>query len=112
MAGSSLGRRLGAEALGSAFLLATVIGSGIMGERLAGGNVALALLGNTLPTGAMLVVLIMLIIAGASLAFRGLASDRMRSWAGENILWIFIAAAVLGAASGLFAWFVNFDFGF
>ena len=62
--------------------------------------------------GAMIVVLIMLIIAGASLAFRGLASDRMRTWAGENILWIFIAAAVLGAASGLFQWFVNFDFGF
>ena len=52
------------------------------------------------------------IIAGASLAFRGLASDRVRTWAGENILWIFIAAAVLGAASGLFQWFVNFDFGF
>ena len=34
------------------------------------------------------------------------------TWAGENILWIFIAAAVLGAASGLFQWFVNFDFGF
>ena len=41
-----------------------------------------------------------------------LASDRVRTWAGENILWIFIAAAVLGAASGLFQWFVNFDFGF
>lgn len=40
--------------------------------------------------GAMLVVLIMLIIAAASLAFRGLASDRMRTWAGENILWIFV----------------------
>ena len=62
--------------------------------------------------GAMLVVLIMLIIAGCALAFRGLANDRVRSWAGESILWIFIAAAVLGAASGLFQWFVNFDFGF
>src|SRR5690554_3798137 len=62
--------------------------------------------------GAMLVVLIMLIIAAAALAFRGLASDRVRSWAGENIMWIFVAAAILGAASGLFAWFVNFDFGF
>ncbi len=51
-------RRLLAEALGTAFLLATVIGSGIMGVKLAGGNVALALLGNTLPTGAILVVLI------------------------------------------------------
>jgi glycerol uptake facilitator-like aquaporin len=53
-----LPRRLVAEALGTAFLLATVVGSGIMAERLAGGNLALALLGNTIPTGAMLVVLI------------------------------------------------------
>lgn len=62
--------------------------------------------------GAMIVVFIMLLLAGAALAFRGLASDRVRSWAGENIMWIFIAAAVLGAANGLFGWFVNFDFGF
>ena len=48
-----LARRLGAEALGTAFLLATVVGSGIMAQKLAGGNVALALLGNTLPTGAI-----------------------------------------------------------
>ena len=51
-------RRLAAEALGTALLLAIVIGSGIMGERLAGGNDAIALLGNTLATGAGLVVLI------------------------------------------------------
>jgi glycerol uptake facilitator-like aquaporin len=51
-------QRIAAEALGTGLLLATVIGSGIMGERLAGGNVALALLGNTLATGAILVVLI------------------------------------------------------
>lgn len=53
-----LSRRLAAEALGTALLLAIVVGSGIMGERLAGGNVAVALLGNTLATGAGLVVLI------------------------------------------------------
>ncbi len=53
-----LAHRLAAEALGTALLLAIVIGSGIMGERLAGGNVAIALLGNTLATGAGLVVLI------------------------------------------------------
>ena len=47
-----------AEFIGTAFLLATVVGSGIMAENLAGGNVALALLGNTIPTGAILVVLI------------------------------------------------------
>ena len=49
-------QRLGAELFGSALLLATVIGSGIMGERLSGGNVAIALLGNIIPTGAILVV--------------------------------------------------------
>jgi len=54
----TLSRRLVAEFVGTALLLAVVIGSGIMGERLAGGNVAIALLGNTLATGAGLVVLI------------------------------------------------------
>ena len=63
----SLSRRLAAEGLGTALLVATVVGSGVMGERLAGGNVALALLGNTLPTGAILVVLILALgpISGA-----------------------------------------------
>lgn len=61
---------------------------------------------------AMIVVFVMLIVAIAALAFRGLAPERVRTWAGENIAWIFIAAALLGAASGLFQWFVNFDFGF
>ena len=55
----NLARRLCSEGLGSAFLLAVVIGSGIMGERLAGGNVAIALLGNTLATGAGLLALIL-----------------------------------------------------
>jgi len=55
----SLGRRLVAEALGTALLLAVVVGSGIMGERLAGGNVAVALLANTLATGAGLVAMIL-----------------------------------------------------
>lgn len=54
-----LRRRVVAEALGTAFLLATVIGSGIMGERLCGGNVAIALLANTVATGAGLVALIL-----------------------------------------------------
>ena len=53
-----MGRKLAAEAIGTAFLLVAVVGSGIMAERLAGGNAALALLGNTLATGAALVVLI------------------------------------------------------
>jgi glycerol uptake facilitator-like aquaporin len=54
-----LSRRVVAEALGTAFLLAAVVGSGIMGERLAGGNVAIALLANTIATGAALVALIL-----------------------------------------------------
>lgn len=55
---ASLSRKLVAEALGTALLLAVVVGSGIMGEQLAAGNTAVALLGNTLATGAALVVLI------------------------------------------------------
>lgn len=54
----ALGQRLTAEGLGSFFLFATVIGSGVMAEALAGGNIAIALLGNTLATGAILFVLI------------------------------------------------------
>ncbi len=55
---ASLTRRLCAEALGTAFLLIAVVGSGIMAERLAGGNMAVALLANAIATGAALVVLI------------------------------------------------------
>jgi glycerol uptake facilitator-like aquaporin len=55
---STLTRRIAAEALGTAFLLAAIVGSGVMGERLAYGNVAIALLANTIATGAALVVLI------------------------------------------------------
>jgi glycerol uptake facilitator-like aquaporin len=63
----NLSRRLFAEATGTAILVATVVGSGIMAERLAGGNQAIALLCNTIPTGAILVVLISILgpISGA-----------------------------------------------
>ena len=66
---ATLLRRAVAEAIGTALLLAAVVGSGIMGERLAGGNVALALLANTLATGAALVALILTFgsISGAHL---------------------------------------------
>ena len=66
-AGFSLAQRLTAEALGTGLLVATVVGSGIMAENLAGGNIALALLGNTIPTGTILVVLILALgpISGA-----------------------------------------------
>jgi glycerol uptake facilitator-like aquaporin len=64
-----LARRLAAEFLGTAFLVAAVVGSGIMGERLAGGNIAIALLANTIATGAALVALILAFgpISGAHL---------------------------------------------
>ena len=66
------GQRLGAEIVGAAFLLATVVGSGVMAERLAGGNAAIALLGNTIPTGAILYVLITMFgpVSGARISTR------------------------------------------
>src|SRR6202043_195953 len=62
-----LSTRLLSEALGTAILVATVVGSGIMAEKLAGGNQAIALLGNTIPTGAILIVIITILgpISGA-----------------------------------------------
>jgi len=98
-------RRVIAEALGTALLLAIVIGSGIMGERLAGGNTAIALLGNTLATGAGLVVLITLFgpLSGAhfnpavTLAF---AARREIGWmmAGG-----YVVAQLVGAVLGVYA---------
>lgn len=66
---SPLSRRIAAEFLGTAFLVAAVVGSGIMGERLSGGNVAIALLANTIATGAALaaLILVFLPISGAHL---------------------------------------------
>ena len=101
--GFSFGRRLFAEALGTALLLAVVIGSGVMGERLAGGNVAIALLGNTLATGAGLVVLITVFgpISGAhfnpavSLAF---ALRREIAWSAALA---YVAAQLTGGVVGV-----------
>lgn len=101
----SLGRRLAAEALGTALLLAVVVGSGIMGQRLAGGNDAIALLGNTLSTGAALVVLISVFgpVSGAhfnpavSLTF---ALRREISW---RLAAAYAAVQIAGAVLGVFA---------
>jgi len=98
-------RRIVAEALGTAFLLAAVVGSGIMGERLAQGNTAIALLANTLATGAALVVLILTFgpVSGAhfnpavTLAELALGNIRGREVAG------YIAAQVTGAVAGVAA---------
>jgi glycerol uptake facilitator-like aquaporin len=100
-----LPQRLAAEALGTAFLLAAVVGSGIMAQRLAGGNVALALLGNTLPTGAILVVLITIFgpVSGAhfnpavSLAFALRRELRWRPMGG------YVVAQLAGGMAGVWA---------
>ncbi len=99
----SPGRRLFAEALGTGMLLAIVIGSGIMAERLAGGNVAIALLGNTLPIAAGLVALIIVFgpVSGAhfnpavSLAFA------LRREISPGLALAYAAAQVAGAIAGV-----------
>lgn len=99
------GRRLTAEGLGTAFLLATVVGSGIMGERLAGGSVGLALLANTLATGAGLVALI-LTFGPVSGAHFNPAVTLSEAWLGR-IEWRdvlpYIVAQVIGAFAGVAA---------
>jgi glycerol uptake facilitator-like aquaporin len=100
-----LGRRLFAEFLGTALLLAVVIGSGIMGARLSGGNDALALLGNTLATGAGLVVLIAVFgpISGAhfnpavTLVFAVRRELPLRDAAA------YVGGQIAGAVAGVFA---------
>lgn len=100
---NTLGRRLVAEALGTALLLAVVVGSGIMGERLAGGNVAIALLANTLATGTGLVVLI-LTFGPVSGAHFNPAVTLADAWQG-GLPWRdvpgYVAAQVVGAFVGV-----------
>jgi glycerol uptake facilitator-like aquaporin len=93
-------RRSVSEALGTALLLATVTGSGIMGERLAGGNVAIALLANTLATGAGLLVLI-LTFGPLSGAHFNPAVTLAESWRGQ-FAWRDIPAYLLAQVAGAF----------
>lgn len=107
----ALERRLAAELIGTAFLLAAVVGSGIMAQRLAGGNVAIALLCNTIATGAALTVLILIFgplsgahfnpVVSAAFAIRG------------EFMWIdaalYIAAQLSGALLGVWAAHLMFD---
>jgi glycerol uptake facilitator-like aquaporin len=107
----SLSRRMAAEAVGTALLLATVVGSGIMAERLSGGNVAVALLANTVATGAGLVALILTFgpISGAhfnpvvTLAAAGQGSLPWRSVPG------YLLAQLLGAPAGTVLAHLMFD---
>ena len=107
----STSQRVASEALGTAFLLATVIGSGIMAQRLSGGNDALALLCNTLPTGAILTVLI-LIFGPVSGAHFNPAVSLTFGFRGE-IPWptvgIYLLAQLLGAVVGVWAAHLMFE---
>src|SRR6187200_879652 len=95
-------RRLVAEALGTALLLAAVVGSGIMGERLAGGNVAVALLANALATGAALVALIVTFGPVSGAHFNPLVTlVTRRGRATSGTVTAFVAAQVTGAAAGV-----------
>ena len=97
----SLSRRLTAETLGTAFLLAVVVGSGIMAERLAGGNIALALLANTVATGAGLVVLI-LVFGPISGAHFNPAVTLADAWQG-GMPWREVPGYLLAQVVGAFA---------
>src|ERR1700754_2195874 len=103
MCAHSLPRRAVSEAIGSPLLLATVVGSGIMGERLAAGNVALALLANTIATGAALVAII-LAFGGISGAHLNPAVTVADAWQG-GIAWretpAYVAAQLGGAFVGV-----------
>ena len=95
-------KRLVAEVLGTALLLATVVGSGIMGERLADGNLALAFLGNTLATGAILVVIILIFgpISGAHFNPAVTLSFLIRREISAHIALLYVFAQIIGALLG------------
>lgn len=100
---ANLARRTVAETLGTALLLATVIGSGVMGERLAGGNVAIALLANTLATGAILVALILTFggISGAHFNPAVTICDALNGGLKWRDVPFYVAGQVFGAFVGV-----------
>lgn len=101
----TLPRRLAAECIGTAILLATVVGSGIMGERLAAGNEALALLGNTIPTGAILIVIILIFgpLSGAHFNPAVTVAFLVRGDISARDSGLYIVLQILGAIAGVFA---------
>jgi glycerol uptake facilitator-like aquaporin len=107
----TIARRMAAEAVGTSLLLAAVVGSGIMGERLAGGNVAVALLANTIATGAALVALI-LTFGPMSGAHFNPAVTLADAWQG-GLPWdevpLYIVAQVIGAFGGVAAAHLMFE---
>src|SRR5580693_5218378 len=106
----SLGARLTAEFIGTAFLVAAVVGSGIMGERLAGGNIAIALLANTIATGGALVALILAFgaVSGAHFNPAVTLADWMEGGIARSDAAGYICAQILGGAAGAIATNVMF----
>lgn len=104
-------RRLAAEALGSFFLFATVVGSGIMAEALSGGNVAVALLGNTISTGAILFVLITMLgpISGAHFNPAVTLVMVLRRDLGLSLALAYVAAQLVGGIAGVWTTHLMFD---
>ena len=102
MSAPSTARQLVAEGAGTMSLLATVIGSGIMAERLAGGNVAVALLGNTIPTGAILIVLITIFgpVSGAHFNPAVTLAFALRRQIAVSRALMFVAAQIAGGLCG------------
>ena len=98
-----LPRRMLAEAIGTAFLLAVIVGSGIMAERLAGGNIALALLANALATGAGLFALIMTLanVSGAHFNPAVSLAMRLRGELSTADTLGYVSAQVVGALAGV-----------
>jgi glycerol uptake facilitator-like aquaporin len=107
----SLGRRLFSEWLGTAFLLAAVVGSGIMAQKLAGGNIALTLLCNTIPTGAILIVLILIFgpLSGAHFNPAVTLAFAWRSELSWKIAAAYIAAQIVGGIVGVWAAHLMFE---
>jgi glycerol uptake facilitator-like aquaporin len=105
-----LSRRLTSEAIGSFLLFATVVGSGIMAERLSGGNVAVALLGNTLATGAMLFVLITMLgpVSGAHFNPAVTLVMRLRGEIATGPALAYVVAQLAGGILGVWAAHVMF----
>ena len=100
---TDLARRATAEAVGTAMLLAAVVGSGIMGERLAGGNVAIALLANTMATGAALVALILTFgpVSGAHFNPAVTIADASLGGIAWREVPVYVAAQIVGAFAGV-----------
>jgi glycerol uptake facilitator-like aquaporin len=98
----SLSRRMAAEFLGTGFLVAAVVGSGIMGERLSGGNVAIALLANTISTGAALAALILALrpISGAHLNPVVSLAEAFQGGIAWNDAGIYVIAQICGGIAG------------